>query len=253
MATSPHDLAASPVTSDPVAVKVRRKLILRDTLTFFTLTAITVVLFLATLFLFRSFQAHQHQLAIRWSDRGRADLAAGHPETAVTSLRTALTYAPGERSYEMLLAQALGDAGHLDESFNYFTGLWDAQPGDGFINLRLARLSATKDERDQAINFYRASIYGTWPGDAIPRRQATRLELARYLLSQKDFAAARTELLITGSNGLRDPALETRLAVLLAEAGDSEGCSPVRQSGAGRRPTKPSRGYRRRSPQRHFR
>ena len=221
MSATPQNLAAPPAAPDPLAAKLRHNLILRDTLTFLTLTAITVVLFLATLFLFRSFQAHQHALAIRWSDRGRADLAAGHPETAVTSLRTALTFAPGERSYEMLLAQALGDAGHLDESFNYFTGLWDAQPGDGFINLRLARLAAAKGERDQAINFYRASIYGTWPGDAIPRREATRLELAGYLIAQKNLAAARTELLITGSNGPRDPALKTRLAGLLAEAGDA--------------------------------
>ena len=205
---------------DPLASAIRHRLLLRDSLTFFSLTAITIVLFSATLFLFRSFAEHQHALAIRLSDRGRAELAAGHPEQAVSDLRTALTYAPGERTYELLLAQALGDAGHTEESFNYFTSLWDTQPGDGLINLRLARLSAAKREPEQAVNFYRAALYGTWPGDAIVRRQQTRLELAHYLLANHALPVARAELLIAASNAGQDSALEVQIAELLVQAGD---------------------------------
>ncbi len=97
-------------------------------------------------------------------------MSSGHPDQAIVALRTALSYAPGERPYELLLAQALGDAGLTEESYNYFLGLWETQPGDGFINLRLARLAATKKDMQAAINYYRGAIYGTWEG----RRRCTQ-------------------------------------------------------------------------------
>src|SRR5580698_11531230 len=165
------------------ASSAKRRLILRDTLTFLSLTLITVVLFAITLFLFRTFATHREELAKRWSARGQEAISSGYPEQAVVALRTALSYTPGERAYELLLAQALGDAGHTEEAYNYFLGLWETQPGDGFINLRLARLAAKKNDMQAAINYYRASIYGTWEGDGVVRRREVRLELARFLMA----------------------------------------------------------------------
>jgi Flp pilus assembly protein TadD len=199
----------------------KRRLFLRDSLTFLVLTLLTGVLFLVTLFLFRSFTSHRAELAVRWSGRGKAALDAGKPDQAMVALRTALSYAPGTRSYEMLLAQALADAGHTDEASNYFMNLWVTQPGDGFINLELARLSAKKNDQTNAIKYYRASVYGTWEGDGVVRRREVRLELARYLIAHKYFNAARIELLIAAGNSPSDPALNTTLAGLLGQAGDT--------------------------------
>jgi hypothetical protein len=196
----------------------RRRLILRDTLAFLSLVSITVVLFAITLFLFRSFAAHREALAQRWSARGRESIASGHPDQAVVAFRTALSYAPGERSYELLLAEALGDAGHTEESYNYFLSLWDTQPGDGFINLRLARLAALKNDMRSAINYYRASIYGTWEGDGIVRRREVRLELARYLIAHHDLSSAQAELLTAGGNAPDNVNLDLILAPLLEQA-----------------------------------
>jgi tetratricopeptide (TPR) repeat protein len=196
-----------------------RRLILRDTLTFLSLTLITVVLFAITLFLFRTFASHREELALRWAARGQAAISSGNPEQAIVALRTALSYAPGERSYELLLAQALGDAGHIEESYNYFLGLWETQPGDGFINLRLAHLAAAKKDMQAAINYYRAAIYGTWEGDGAVRRREVRLELARYLVANHDLSRARTELLIAGGNAPDDVGLTITLAPLLEQAG----------------------------------
>ncbi len=198
----------------------KRRLFLRDSLTFLALTLLTGVLFLVTLFLFRSFTSHRAELAVRWSGRGKAALDAGKPDQAMVALRTALSYAPGTRSYEMLLAQALADAGHTDEASNYFMNLWVTQPGDGFINLELARLSAKKNDQANAIKYYRASIYGTWEGDGVVRRREVRLELARYLIDHKYFNAARIELLIAAGNSPSDPGLNTTLASLLVQTGD---------------------------------
>lgn len=198
----------------------KRRLFLRDSLTFLVLVLLTGVLFLVTLFLFRSFTSHREELAVRWSGRGKAALDAGRPDQAMVALRTALSYAPGTRSYELLLAQALADAGHADEASNYFMNLWVTQPGDGFINLELARLSAKKNDAANAIKYYRASIYGTWEGDGVVRRREVRLELARYLIAQKYFNAARIELLIAAGNSPGDPRLNITLAHLLVQTGD---------------------------------
>ena len=197
----------------------KRRLIVRDTVTFLSLTLITAVLFAITLFLFRSFASHREELAQRWSERGRAALSSGHPDQAIVALRTALSYSPGNRTYELLLAQALGDAGYLDESYNYFLGLWETQPGDGFINLRLARLAATKKDMPSAINYYRGAIYGTWEGDGAVRRREVRLELSRYLIAHHDLSNARTELLVAGGNAPDDAGLALTIAPLLEQAG----------------------------------
>jgi Tfp pilus assembly protein PilF len=196
----------------------KRRLILRDALTFLSLALITAVLFAVTLFLFHTFATHRAELAQRWAARGQAAIASGHPDQAIVALRTALSYAPGERSYELLLAQALGDAGHTDESYNYFLGLWETQPGNGFINLRLARLAAKKNDMQAAINYYRAAIYGTWEGDGVVRRRETRLELARYLIAHHDLSSARTELLVAGGNAPDDVGLALTIAQLLEQA-----------------------------------
>jgi tetratricopeptide (TPR) repeat protein len=196
-----------------------RRLILRDTATFLSLTMITGVLFAITSFLFGSFASRREELADSWSARGQAAMAAGNPQEAVVALRTALRYAPDERSFELLLAQALGDAGDTEESYNYFLGLWETQPGDGFINLRLARLAAERKDTQAAINYYRASIYGTWEGDGVVRRREVRLELSRYLIACRDLSSARTELLITGGNAPDDLNLALTLGPLLEQAG----------------------------------
>ena len=181
---------------------------LRDAVSVLTVVSITAVLFGITLFLFRSFTAHRAELAQRWSDRGRRALKTGKASEAIVDLRTALLYAPGSRDYELLLAQALGAAGMqlhkpalIDESYSYYLGLWESAPGDGNINLELARLAAHKGNRDDAVHYYRAAIYGTWDeGDGVRRRAEIRIELARYFIDQHDFQNARTELLIVGGN-----------------------------------------------------
>lgn len=186
----------------------RRRLMLRDGLSMLSLLLITGLLFAITLFLFRSFTSHRADLAQRWSDRGRSALQANRAAEAIVDLRTALLYAPGTRSYELLLAQALSDAGVqqkkpglIDEAYNYFLGLWETTPGDGNINLALARLAAQKGNRDDAVHYYRAAIYGTWDeGNGVEHRAVVREELARYFVDRHEFQNARTELLIASGN-----------------------------------------------------
>ncbi len=208
------------VTSTDDLALTRRQLVVRDTLTFLSLSAIVLALFFATLFLFRSFTQHRAVLARRWLLRGEMDLKQEHPAQAVQSLEVALDYAPGDTSAELLLARALAAAGRTEEATSYFLELWGAEPGSGVINLELARLAARRGEPQEAINSFRAAIYGTWEGDGAARRLAIRLELARYLQEQGQVDAARAELLVAGGNAAGDPATDMRIAELLERSGD---------------------------------
>ena len=198
----------------------KRRLILRDSLAILSLFLATVLLFFITLLLFRSFTAHRADLAQRWSARGSAALGSHRPAEAIIDFRTALSYAPGTRSYELLLAQALAEARQTDEAYQYYLSLWDTTPGDGFINLQLARLAVQRNETQPAINYYRASVYGTWEGDGALRRVDVRLELARYLIAQKETDAAQTELLIIAGNSPETQDLDSTLADLFEQASD---------------------------------
>jgi tetratricopeptide (TPR) repeat protein len=203
----------------------RRQLVLHDGAAFLILTAITAVLFVATLLLFRSFSGHRVELAHRWAARGRLALQQKRPSDAIVAFRTSLSYSPGDRDNELLLAQSLADGDRLEEANDYFLNLWDAQPGDGFINLQLARLARRRTQTpavvQSAIDYYHASIYGNWNGDGTSHRRDVRLELANYLIDVKQPSAARAELLIAAGNAPSSPDLQIALGDTLLRAGDT--------------------------------
>ncbi len=80
------------------------------------------------------------------------------------------------------------------------------RPGDGIINLELARLAAKQGNERLAIQRYQAALDGTWEGNGYDRRREVRLELVNYYLSRKEYTSARTQLLIAASNAPDDPA-----------------------------------------------
>lgn len=206
-------------TTAPYQPVSKRGFLIHDTLFFLALLAISIALFGVTLFLFRSFQSHRADLAIRWSDRGRIALQQNRPEEAVGALRTALSYDPDNREEELLLAEALAASGHRAEAVNYFLSLWEDRPGDGFINLQLARLSRQHGDNTAAEDYYRASIYGSWEGDAVLRRRQGRLELSDFLIGLHKNAEARNELFTVAGNAPSEMGLNETVAEKLALAG----------------------------------
>lgn len=188
---------------------------------FVALTCITLLLYAVTFLLFRSFERRRASLAIYWSDRGKDEMSHGHADQAAASLRNALSFAPYERNDELLLAESLAESGQTDQAINYFLSLWDTQPGDGFTNLELARLSRTKHLTQQAINYYHAAIFGDWRGDGTTHRRNVRLELADYLISIPDITAARDELLIASGNVTNNPDINLVLGGKFAAIGDA--------------------------------
>ncbi len=210
---------AAAETISPAKRVTWRHLLIRDGLTFLSLTLVSVVLGVVTTLLFRSFQARRSDLAAIWAERGKAALSHGDAAEAVAAYRTSLTYGPDDRNHQLALAGALAAAGHVNEAETYFLVLWETAPGDGLINLQLARLERSRGNASSAINYYRAAVFGTWQGDAPVRRRDIRLELSNYLIQRGELQAARAELLIAAGNNADAPA-QLAIAEALEQAGD---------------------------------
>ena len=91
----------------------------------------------------------------------RGDVRAGRLDDAISALRTALAYLPDNFEYRLKLAEALAAAGHTRQAQAYLRALWDEEPGNGTVNLELARLAASADIAD-VLRFYHGAIYGVW-------------------------------------------------------------------------------------------
>jgi len=120
----------------------------------------------------------------------------------------------------MSLAEALAAAGRTDEADAYFATLHDAEPGDGFLNLQLARLAVRRGNAAQAIEYYQAALNGSWRGQGTERRLQIRLELAEYLISLARPIEAQGQLLAAEGNSLDDPTALFNIANLLRQADD---------------------------------
>jgi tetratricopeptide (TPR) repeat protein len=206
----------------PVSSKLRprRKIILRDSITFLVLVLSTVALYALTSFLFRSFSARQSQLAKQFAASGQQALSRGDAERAVSDLRISLSYAPDDITNRLLLAESLARSNQLEQARSYFLGLLDAQPADGFLNLQLARLARERKNSAAAIDYYRAAAVGNWSGDSLRERYSVQLELAEYLIQLGHIPSARAELLIAAADAPDDASVYTTLGERFEQAKD---------------------------------
>ncbi len=176
-----------------------------------------------TYFWSRSFEAKKLKLAHEWRERSEEALKEGNQEEAVADLRTALLYDRDNAQYRLRLAQALLAAGHLNEALSHLLSLWETEPGDGFINLELARVEALQHHIYDASRFYHAAIYGLWEQDPEAQRRQARLELIHFLLQQGQKTQARSELIALSAALPNTPGLNEQVGSLLMSIPDYEG------------------------------
>ncbi|MGO8717834.1 MAG: tetratricopeptide repeat protein [Acidobacteriaceae bacterium] len=198
----------------------RRRLIVQDTLALVSLTLITIGIGVLTYFFFHSFVEHRSVLEKRWFQRGQIALSSGHPAEAVEDFRSALSFSSTDTDYQMALAEALAASGRTEEASVYFSALQEAEPGDGYLNLQLARLAVRRRNPQQAIEYYQAALNGLWRGQGTERRLQIRLELAKYLLSLGRTNEAQGQLLSAEGNSLDNPSALFTIANLLRQADD---------------------------------
>jgi tetratricopeptide (TPR) repeat protein len=199
---------------------LRRRLVVQDTLALISLTLVTICIGVLTYFFFHSFAEHRSVLEKRWYERGQIAMKQGHPAEAVEDFRSALSFSSTSTDYQMSLAEALAAAGRTEEAAAYFSTLHDAEPGDGYLNLQLARLAVRRDNPQQAIEYYQTALNGLWRGEGTERRLQIRLELAQYLISLARPIEAQGQLLAAEGNSLDNPPALFQIANLLRQADD---------------------------------
>jgi predicted Zn-dependent protease len=167
----------------------------------------------------KAYRSEQRRLAADWFDRGETALVGGRPEDAIEAFRNALTFSRENPVFRLQLARALAAANRPAEARAYLLTLREAQPGNGPVNLELARLSARDGNVPDALRYYHSSIEGAWADSGEARRRTARFELAEFLVRRDAGVQAQSELIALRGDLPDDPAFQKRVARLMLEAG----------------------------------
>jgi tetratricopeptide (TPR) repeat protein len=187
-----------------------------------------LVLVIAAFFSLTTFAAHTYHrkedhFGRRWFARGEEALKNSRPAEAVEDFRNALAYSRDNDLYRLRLAQALMADHRPQEARSHLISLWEKEPGDGMLNLELARLAVMWGDTRQAVRYYDAAIYGVWPDDPMAQRFRVRFELSEYLLRRntpQDVKDAQAQLIALAAElPPQDAAGQTRLGKLFMQAG----------------------------------
>jgi len=202
---------------------IRLNIIHREYLLLAGLIVVIAAFFSLTTFLAHAYHRKQEQFGETWYRRGEQALRQSHPSEAVEDFRNALAYSRDNDLYRLRLAQALMANRRPEEARTHLLILWDKQPGDGTINLELARLAAMWGDTQQAVRYYHAALYGVWPDEPMAHRWQIRFELIEYLLQRntiQDAKDAQAELVALATELPRqDAAGQARLGTLFLRTG----------------------------------
>jgi tetratricopeptide (TPR) repeat protein len=179
-----------------------------------------VILFAVAGVTARFFHAKEQSLGREWYARGQADLQAGKPQVAIVDFRNALAYSRDNALYRLHLALALTAANRIEEARAHLLSLWERQPGDGTVNLELARLAARQGKVADAERYFHNAIFGVWPGNPDEARRDVRFELCDFLLAHGLKTEAQAALIELAANLPKDAELYARTGALFSQAGD---------------------------------
>lgn len=159
------------------------------------------LLLAVTAFVSRMYHKEVHMLADHWFAKGEAAFRAGDAEEAVRDYRNALVYSTSNPVYQLHLAEALTTARKDKEARSYLLNLLAESPGNGEINLELARIAARSNDESSAtdttedtMRYYYGAIYGVWDTNPIQMRWNARRELCEYLLAHGTISQAQPEI-----------------------------------------------------------
>jgi tetratricopeptide (TPR) repeat protein len=201
----------------------RFNIIHREYLLLAGLIVVIAAFFSVTTFAAHAYHLKQEQFGAVWFKRGEEVLKRSRPSEAVEDFRNALAYSRDNDLYRLRLAQALMADHRPQEARAHLLSLWEKEPGDGTINLELARLAVMWGDTHQAVRYYHAAIYGVWLNEPRQHRWQIRFELSEYLLQRhtpQDVKDAQAELVALAAElPPQDAAAQTHLGTLLLEAG----------------------------------
>jgi tetratricopeptide (TPR) repeat protein len=177
------------------------------------LAAGTLAFFALTSAVSRAYASHVRGLVQEFRARGDTALAAGRAQEAVEAFESAQRYARSDRLVQMRLAEALILARRGEEARSHLLALWAVTPGDGRVNLQLARLAATAGRYDEAARHFDAAIHGSWESAADLERRGARQELIELYLRQGALSQAEAHLIALGPDLPKDVDTQTDLGL----------------------------------------
>jgi len=190
----------------------------RDTYLFAAIVLL-IILFVITGISVKHFHAMEKNLAQDWYAHGEQVLQSGDAGTALEDFRNAVAYSRDNPLYQLKLAQALAATGRRQEARTYLMSLRDRDPGNGLVNLELARLAVRDHAVTEAVQYFHDAVYSEWNGDPVVKRRAVRLELINFLLDSDQKAAARAELIAVAGNLPPSAELQDQVASELVKTG----------------------------------
>jgi tetratricopeptide (TPR) repeat protein len=169
----------------------------RETLVLVSI-ALLAIFFAVVAFITKRYHSEQRDLGRQWYERGEVALKANNPRKAADAFHTALVYAKETSAfpaYQMSLAEALVEADRLGEAQVQLQALWEQEPGNGKVNLEMARLFAKSHNISEAIRYYHSAVFGAWESNPETHRRNVRIELCGFLLKENERNAAESELI----------------------------------------------------------
>lgn len=186
--------------------------------------ALLVIIAVCAFFATQTLAAHSRRAsasdAAAWFTSGQRALAAGDTAAAVHAFQRATAKDRNERAYMLALARALMRGGDAPAAERVLVALRESSPDDSEINLDLARLTASRNQIDQAGRYYRNALYAPSTAADAASRRAIRAELIRFLLAHDDRSRALSELLAAVADSPNDPPSAVELGQFLMQAGD---------------------------------
>ena len=196
------------------------RLIRTDILRLAALVFVAAAAFLVTRAVAASNRAMNLRDAAEWYARGQQELASGSLDQAVVAFRRAATKDRNNKQYVLALAHVLGTSGHETSARAALLELRDTEPDDAEVNLQLARLAAKRNDVTEASRYYHNALYAPWTADQGQVRRRIRVELIRFLISERQNRRALSEVLALASDVPETAASHAEVAALFSEAGD---------------------------------
>jgi tetratricopeptide (TPR) repeat protein len=161
--------------------------------------------------------------AARFYREGQSLMLQHRYSEAAESFRLAIDNSRENRDYPLALAEALLDAGRLEEASATLAELLKTDPMAGRPNLAMARVLEKQGQNDEAAFSYHRAIYGQWKEDAAGNQLRARFELADFLARHNLKGELLAELLPLQEQAPSDAATQEKIASQYLLAG-----SPIR-------------------------
>ena len=180
----------------------------------FGIAAVLAVLALVGAFLNYHFRTERFARAQQHFAEGNHLMSKDRFEEAIEQYRDALSTVR-TASYREALAQALEDAGALQEAAVYYDEVLRERPDDGPANLGLARVDAALGQIDAALPHFQRAVYAQWPDRPRENRTAAHIAMVNALAKAGRADRARAEALALAADLPADAATRKVVANLL--------------------------------------